>query len=408
MGAIGVYASKLSLQQDYVVSPEVQARLSRAESMLVRLEDRAERCEVRAALGRVLTRLEAVSSVRIEGELPHLDAILRAESLVDFDAAASPHKLAELDALDFADADEWRTTMGVVYFQIAAEHVYRTVAIGSEVGRTILCDLHSLARFGVVAAESGTRVRASDMGVLPSWDDEVSYAPPSFRDVPDLLDDLCRFINREVYSPIAQAALAHFQFECIKPFKTGMDKTGRLLSHLAIHRRGLACRLIAPIGLEPAIDTKTHARALLPYRFGARIDDGHLDETLNSWIDFCAHSAEVSVGAADACLDALLAVRDGWLGRIGRPSRGSATEALLNLIVGHPVLTVRQAAGMVGKSVSSVNEALLRLEAAGIVESRDGLRRNRVYVARDAVEMLAGLERGFMPNGPVARDSFGA
>ena len=100
-----------------------------------------------------------------------------------------------------------------------------------------------------------------------------------------------------------------------------------------------------------------------------------------------------------------MGLRDAWFERFGRPNRGSALETLLSLLPGHPVLTVRQASALLGKSVSSVNDALLKLEAAGIVASDDGFDRNRVYVAAEAIDMLERLEGQLIPTAPVARDS---
>lgn len=389
----------------FAVTPHTQAGVSRAEVALVRLEDKAEDCEVRAALHRVLTRLESVSSIRIEGKRPSLRAVIKAESLLDFCDDSSVQRLNALDALDFVSEDEWATTLEVAYNELAVERIYRAISPGAAVTPELLLDIHAISRFGRRAHETGTRLRTAEYDPSHAHDNRTPYRPPAPADIPGLLGDLCAFINQEIYSPITQTAIAHFQYEGIKPFKTGLDKSGRLLSHVVIHRRNLAQRLIAPIGLEPAIDTRTHAQALLPYNFGATLDEQGMAEALDRWVAFCAHSLEVSVQAADACLDAILGLRDTWIERFGRPNKGSALGGLLNLMVGQPVLTVRQAVGLLGKSVSSVNEALLRLEDAGIVASAEGLQRNRIYVAHEAVEVLESLEQAMIPHGPVARDS---
>ena len=191
------------------------------------------------------------------------------------------------------------------------------------------------------------------------------------------------------------------------PFKAGIDRTGRLMCHAIIHRRRLARRLIAPIGLEPAIDTRSHAEALLPYRFDETRGWDAMTTGVSRWADFCAQSTEVSCVAAEEYLAAILELRDAWVSRFGRPNRGSAVAELLGLMPGCPVLGVRQSAALIGRSLSSVNEAFLRLEAAGIVASQEGLQRNRVYVAPEAVAMLKALERRMIPNGPISRDSLG-
>ena len=121
-----VYAPKPLAGQHIVLAPATIANCSRAETALVRLEDKAEDCEVRTALHRVLARLEAVASIRIEGKRPRLRTILKVESLLAFDGTDSADCLAALDALDFDDADDQQTTLEVLYYQMALARIYRT------------------------------------------------------------------------------------------------------------------------------------------------------------------------------------------------------------------------------------------------------------------------------------------
>lgn len=400
-----MYAPTYMADWRFTLAPETIAALSRAETALVRLEDKAEDCEVRAALHRALSRLEAVSSIRIEGRRPRLGTILKVETLLSFDGTDSADRLASLDALDFDNDDDRQTTLEVVYYQMALGLIYRAIDPAAPVTPQTLVDLHAMSLYGNRALDSGSHLRMRPYRPRTDAEGRPVHMPPDPADIPALLEDLCAFINRDVYTPIGQAAIAHFQFENIKPFKSGLDKTGRLMSHAVIHRRDLAHRLIAPIGLAPAIDTPRHARALLPYRFGDTANTEALDAAVSRWGDFCAEATAVSCRAADVYLDAILGLRGAWFERFGRPNRGSALEALLGLLPGHPVVTVRQASAMLGKSVSSVNDALLKLEAAGIVVSQDGFERNRAYVAAEAVDMLERLEGRLIPSVPVARDS---
>ena len=77
--------------------------------------------------------------------------------------------------------------------------------------------------------------------------------------------------------------------------------------------------VVAPIGLEPAIDTASHAQALLPYNFGVSIDKANFMAIIDQWVDFCALSAEASARVADVYLDAILKVT-GVVGRRLRPA----------------------------------------------------------------------------------------
>ena len=77
----------------------------------------------------------------------------------------------------------------------------------------------------------------------------AAFVPPPPEYVLSLLDDLCRFCNTDDIPAVAQAAIAHAQFETIHPFVDGNGRTGRALIHLVLRRRGLATRVLPPVSL---------------------------------------------------------------------------------------------------------------------------------------------------------------
>ncbi len=62
---------------------------------------------------------------------------------------------------------------------------------------------------------------------------------PPWEMVDPLLDDLCAFCNDSSLPTVAQAAIAHAQFETIHPFIDGNGRVGRALIHLIFRRRRL-------------------------------------------------------------------------------------------------------------------------------------------------------------------------
>src|SRR5256885_1845595 len=68
----------------------------------------------------------------------------------------------------------------------------------------------------------------------------AAFIPPPPELVPDLMEDLCAFCTSETLPAVAQAAIAHAQFETIHPFADGNGRTGRALIQLVLRRRGLA------------------------------------------------------------------------------------------------------------------------------------------------------------------------
>ena len=73
----------------------------------------------------------------------------------------------------------------------------------------------------------------------------ATFVPPPPELVPELMEDLCAFCTGETLPAVAQAAIAHAQFETIHPFADGNGRTGRALIQLVLRRRGLATRVLA-------------------------------------------------------------------------------------------------------------------------------------------------------------------
>jgi Fic family protein len=96
----------------------------------------------------------------------------------------------------------------------------------------------------------------------------ASYVPPPHEHVRPLLEDLCAFINRDDVAPIAQAGIAHAQFETIHPFADGNGRGGRALIYTVLRRRGEITQYIPPISLILAAEPKGYIGGLNAYRQG--------------------------------------------------------------------------------------------------------------------------------------------
>lgn len=75
----------------------------------------------------------------------------------------------------------------------------------------------------------------------------AAFVPPPPDRVPELMKNLVTFSNQDDLPAVAQAAIAHAQFETIHPFADGNGKTGRALTHLILRRRNLTPRIMAPV-----------------------------------------------------------------------------------------------------------------------------------------------------------------
>jgi Fic family protein len=133
-------------------------------------------------------------------------------------------------------------------------------------------------------ASSGGRLRRRQnwIGRPGSTPVNADFVPPRDKQVRPLLKDLCAFIEREDVPILAQAAIAHAQFETIHPFGDGNGRVGRCLIHVVLRRRELAPRYVPPISLILAARVKQYVGGLILYREGQT----------NEWTRFFATVAD--------------------------------------------------------------------------------------------------------------------
>jgi Fic family protein len=211
--------------------------------------------------------------------------------------------------------------------------------------------------------------------------------------VPDLLQDLCAFCAGDALPAVAQAAIAHVQFETIHPFVDGNGRTGRALIHMVLRRRGLAAGIVPPVSLILATWSRQYLAALDAAHYVGPATSEEARAATDSWV------ALFAAACSRACADAadferrLELLREDWL-RAAAPVRtDSALERIVRLLPAAPVLTVRSAAALADRSLQATNEAINRLVDVHVLRQITVGRRNRAFEAPEAIEAFAYLER---------------
>src|SRR3989344_24152 len=70
---------------------------------------------------------------------------------------------------------------------------------------------------------------------------EVSFRPPPFKEVPNLMHEFIFWLNHtdeDDLSPLLKAGIAHYTLNAIHPFVDGNGRTGRSLATLILYRAG--------------------------------------------------------------------------------------------------------------------------------------------------------------------------
>jgi Fic family protein len=372
------YSPDLLAGRSIAFDGDVAADVTDAESAIIRLNSSASALADTEALARLLLRAESVASSRIEGLEVGARKLLRAEAA---------QRLGER-TLDVT-AEE---VLGNVSAMNAAIH---QIGPGDPIALDTLLDFHRrLMANSPFAAHAGRmREKQNWIGGSAYNPCTAAFVPPPPGQVPDLLADLCAFCNDDSLPAVAQAAIAHAQFETIHPFADGNGRTGRGLIHLVLRRRGLVTRVIPPISLVLATWAEDYVSGLTATRYRGRATGDAAHAALNLWIGRFAGACIRAVADAASFEERVRQIQDRWRTQLARVRRGSATDLLVQWLPGAPILTVNGAADLIGRSFPQTNGAVTRLARAGILSQVTVGKRNRTFEAKEIIDAFTDLER---------------
>ena len=314
-------------------------------------------------LARLLLRAEGVASSHIEGVTASVvDVVLAEEGLAQVGAGSASWVASNLAAVAEAVAGgQARVDLSVT----ALCDWHRTLMKGSPTPERYV---------GVVRAEQGW------IGGTSPLDAHLVTPPPG--ELPALLDDLVSFANRTDVDPVAQAAIAHAQFEVIHPFGDGNGRVGRVLVAWVLTRR-LALLVPPPVSVAISADVGGYTAGLVGFRLG----------DLRSWVSWFADAVASGGRSQRALVERVDETTARWraaLDSTGRKTRSDAAVfAALDLIPRHLVLTSRVLAEELAITPKSALATLHRLVEVGVLSESGTLRRTGpgqpagLFVARE-------------------------
>lgn len=360
----------------FTLSGEVAADLADTTAAIARLDAQAAALTNTESLARLLLRAESVASSQIEGLSVSAQRLLRAdvaraEGFELHDETAS-EVLANVDAMAYAVND--------VTAPIRVEHLL-------EVHRRLLAGTNRATYAGVIRSEQNWIGRNSYTPI------GADYIPPPPAEVKRLLEDLAAFCNEDALPAVAQAAIAHAQFESIHPFVDGNGRTGRALIYMVLRRRGLAVRTTPPISLALATRAQDYVRGLTATRYIGGPTSAAAIEGTNTWVGIFAGAATRAVADAELFESRVEALQAEWRGRLTHLRSDSSVFVLLQHLPAMPVFTVAGAAAAIGRTFAAVNNAIQVLITARIVTPAKAGARNRVFEARELINAFTDLER---------------
>jgi Fic family protein len=364
--------------RSFTFDGEVAADIADAETSIVRLNHEATSLVDTEALARILLRAESVASSRIEGLEIGARRLLRAEAARSL--GDDPPDITAVEVLGNIDA----MVCGV-----------KGIGPDDEITVDLLLAIHQslLARTRLQEYGGKFREQQNWIGGNAHNPCTAAFIPPPPELVSGLVSDLVAFCNDDSLPAVAQAAIAHSQFETIHPFVDGNGRTGRALIHLILRRRGIAPRVLPPVSLILATWAQDYIGGLAATRYRGPGTSKAAREGTNLWVGRFATACSRAVDDAASFERQAGAIEAKWRERLGRVRARSAADLLLRVLVGAPVVTVNSAADLIGRSFVHTNEAINRLVEAGILKQVTVGRRNRAFEAQEIIEAFTALER---------------
>lgn len=339
--------------------------LDRANQAVGRLDGLTTILPDPALLIRLYVRKEALLSSQIEGTQSSLTDLLLFE-------------LDETPVVAVEDVEE------VSSYVAAMNHGLRRIGEGFPLSLRLLREIHAiLLRGGRGSRKAPGEFRRSQNWVGGTRPGNALLVPPPHERLMEFLGPLEDFLHEERRDlPIlVKAGLVHVQFETIHPFLDGNGRLGRLLVTLLLCVEGAMREPLLYLSLY----LKTHRQ--IYYDLLQRVRT-HGD--WEAWLEFFLEGvAETATNAADAAQRAyrLIAADRRKLGNTGKSA--GTTLKLLDHLQAQPLTTIRAAAQAAALSIPTVTKALAICETLGIVSETTGRRRDRVFVYRRYLDLLA-------------------
>jgi Fic family protein len=373
-GEYSYYAPDTLTDRKFSLDGDTAADISDAERAITELNNSAKALSNTEALARLMLRAEAISSSRIEGLVMDARRILKAELDADSRDVTALEILNNINAMDLALGQ----------------------ALAGEVTLDTIKNIHTKLMRGTRLEKYAGIIRTEQNWLGGNAYNPIgaTYVPPKSDLVVPLMEDLVRFINTDGLPPLAQAAVAHAQFENIHPFADGNGRCGRTLIHLILRRRSIASNVVPPISLVLATLAQDYVRELETFRHSGESDSEQANDGLNSWVSFFAGCT------LRACLDAsnfenrVDNLKQEWVEKLkAMGTVSSNTRLVLDTIVGQPVFAAKSIELASRLTLPTVNSAIARLVNAGVVKQINAGKRNRVFEAVGVLGIFTDFER---------------
>ncbi len=348
------------LPPEIELTPALLRSLSDADRLLGKLAGEGRALRNPHLLMRPFIKQEAVLSSRIEGTQATLGELLASDAGAT--VSRSPADLRE-----------------VANYVTALEYGIGRLS-SLPLSLRLVAELHGKLMQGV----RGEQMTPGEFRRSQNWIgppgctlQNASYVPPPVAELMSCLSDWETFLHDRSLPPLIQAALMHSQFEAIHPFLDGNGRVGRLLITLFLVERDI---LPTPLLYLSAFFEVTRRD------YYDRLNGVTSNAAWEQWIEYFLN------GVARMSEDVLVRAErinnlfEAWRNLAAGKSK-TALE-ILHLLEENPYCTITKTAEKLGVAFTTAQRGIDRLAALGVLEPVDDARRNRVFSAREVMDIL--------------------
>lgn len=344
------------------LSGELVAKLVEANKKLAALDGLSARIPNMDLFVSMYVRKEALLSSQIEGTQCTLDDILN----------------------PLIEENTNRNVSDVVNYIKATEFALNRLHSLPLCNRLIK-ETHAVLMEGVRGQEKGPgefRYSQNWIGGQGSTIRNARYIPPNPEDMQTAMSDLEKYMNGDdSLDPLIQAALIHYQFETTHPFLDGNGRVGRLLITLFLMEKGILSR--------PALYISYFLK-MNRIEYYDRMTQVRKTGDYEQWVMFFLQALSDSAGDAIQTIDALTALHNQSVARLGAFSKRQQTNLLklFAYIETNPIIDIQKTAAALGLSYNTVSKMVTILVDEGILRQTDKAGKAKIYSYADYLDIL--------------------
>ena len=340
---------------------ELVNALSAADRAIGRLAGESRRLPNPHLLIRPFIRREAVLSSRIEGTQSTLTDLLAAE------AGAR----VERDSADLHEVANYVRALDYSVKQL--ETLPLSLRLVRETHRLLMTGVR-----GESASPGEFRRTQNWIGPPGCRPETATYVPPPPEELTDCLKHWERFLHDESLPPLIHAGLVHVQFEAIHPFRDGNGRVGRLVTTLLLVERDV---LKAPLLYLSAWFEATRPE------YYARLLGTTARGEWHEWVVYFLNGVATEAEDAARRIRTIDRLMLRWRTQLAK-GKSRVPETVLELFRENPFWTTTGIAQRLDIAFTTAGRAIERLQGAGIVSPAGDAQRNRVFCARQMLEVL--------------------